>query len=109
MPLLVVRSERVILPGGVRAASIHIVDGRIDEVRDIDVSAPDATEVDARRFVVMPGLIDTHVHINDPGRAEWEGFETATRAAAAGGITTLVDMPLNSIPPTTDVKGLEAK
>ena len=59
--------------------------------------------------VVLPGLVDTHVHINDPGRAEWEGFEHATRAAAAGGVTTLVDMPLNSIPPTTTVEGLEAK
>ncbi len=58
---------------------------------------------------MLPGLVDTHVHINDPGRAEWEGFEHATRAAAAGGVTTVVDMPLNSIPPTTTVEGLEAK
>ena len=57
----------------------------------------------------MPGLVDTHVHINDPGRADWEGFETATLAAAAGGVTTLVDMPLNSIPATTTVAALEAK
>ena len=65
--------------------------------------------IDAGTAVVMPGLVDTHVHINDPGRADWEGFETATRAAAAGGVTTLVDMPLNSIPPTTTVAALEAK
>ena len=58
---------------------------------------------------MFPGLVDTHVHINDPGRADWEGFEHATRAAAAGGVTTLVDMPLNSIPPTTTVNGLEQK
>ncbi|HEU5242367.1 MAG TPA: amidohydrolase family protein, partial [Ornithinibacter sp.] len=59
--------------------------------------------------VLLPGLIDTHVHVNEPGRTEWEGFETATRAAAAGGVTTIVDMPLNSIPPTTTVAALEAK
>ena len=57
----------------------------------------------------MPGLVDTHVHINEPGRTEWEGFATATRAAAAGGVTTLIDMPLNSIPPTTTVAGFKAK
>jgi allantoinase len=57
----------------------------------------------------MPGLVDTHVHINSPGRTDWEGFETATRAAAAGGVTTLIDMPLNSIPPTTTTRGFEAK
>ncbi len=59
--------------------------------------------------VLLPGLVDTHVHVNEPGRTEWEGFATATRAAAAGGVTTLVDMPLNSIPPTTTVAGLEEK
>ena len=64
-----------------------------------------ATVIDAGAAVVMPGLVDTHVHINEPGRTDWEGFETATRAAAAGGVTTLVDMPLNSIPATTTVDG----
>ena len=59
--------------------------------------------------VLLPGLVDSHVHINEPGRTEWEGFETATRAAAAGGVTTLVDMPLNCVPETTDVEALEAK
>ncbi len=59
--------------------------------------------------VLMPGLVDTHVHVNEPGRTHWEGFATATRAAAAGGVTTLIDMPLNSIPPTTDVAALNAK
>ncbi len=66
-------------------------------------------EFDAGDLVVLPGLVDTHVHINDPGRADWEGFEHATRAAAAGGVTTLVDMPLNSIPSTTTVEAFEAK
>ena len=65
--------------------------------------------IDAGAAVVMPGIVDTHVHINEPGRTEWEGFETATRAAAAGGVTTLVDMPLNSIPATTTVEALDAK
>ena len=65
--------------------------------------------IDAGSLVVLPGLVDSHVHINDPGRADWEGFDHATRAAAAGGVTTLIDMPLNSIPPTTSVAGLEAK
>jgi allantoinase len=59
--------------------------------------------------VLLPGLVDTHVHINEPGRTDWEGFATATAAAAAGGITTIIDMPLNSIPATTDVAALEAK
>jgi allantoinase len=64
---------------------------------------------DARESVVMPGLVDTHVHIIEPGRTDWEGFETPTRAAAAGGVTSLIDMPLNSIPRTTIVAALEAK
>ena len=64
---------------------------------------------DAGDLVVMPGIIDTHVHVNEPGRTEWEGFETATRAAAAGGVTTILDMPLNSVPATTTVEALEAK
>src|SRR5690606_2233931 len=58
---------------------------------------------------LLPGLVDTHVHVNEPGRTSWEGFDTATRAAAAGGVTTLIDMPLNSVPPTTTVDHLEAK
>jgi allantoinase len=65
--------------------------------------------IDAGESIVMPGLVDTHVHINEPGRTEWEGFETGTRAAAAGGVTTILDMPLNSIPATTTVSALEAK
>src|SRR6185503_13439577 len=65
--------------------------------------------LDAGPLIVMPGLVDTHVHLNDPGRADWEGIESGTRAAAAGGVTALVDMPLNSVPSTVDVAGLEAK
>ena len=105
----VIRSERVVLPDGVRPATIVVRDGRIVSVGEYSERPAGVREVDAGAHVVLPGLVDTHVHINDPGRAEWEGFEHATRAAAAGGVTTLVDMPLNSIPPTTSVEGLERK
>jgi len=107
--LLIVRSERVVLPDSMRPATIHISDGRIAAIGPHSDRPAGVREIDAGTDVVLPGLVDTHVHINDPGRADWEGFETATRAAAAGGITTLVDMPLNSIPPTTTVAGLDAK
>jgi allantoinase len=105
----VIRSERVVTPEGVMAATVHIRNGTITAVRDHDDLPPGANVFDARKSVVMPGLVDTHVHINEPGRTDWEGFDTATRAAAAGGITTLIDMPLNSIPATTTVAALEAK
>lgn len=105
----VVRGKRVVLPDGVHPASIHIEGGQIVRVDAYDASAPGASAFDAGGLVVFPGVVDTHVHINDPGRAHWEDFEHATRAAAAGGVTTVVDMPLNSIPPTTTVAGFEAK
>lgn len=105
----IIRSERVVLPEGMRQAEVHVEGGRIVAIHPGKISAASSTLLDAGAAVVMPGLVDSHVHINDPGRSNWEGFETATRAAAAGGITTLVDMPLNSIPPTTTVAGLEAK
>lgn len=95
----------MITPEGTRAASIHIKDGRIERIASFDVDA----DYDAGDSVVMPGIIDTHVHVNEPGRTEWEGFETITRAAAAGGVTTILDMPLNSIPATTSVDALEQK
>jgi allantoinase len=106
---LAVRSERVVFPDGVRAASIFIDDERIVRVAAYGERPAGIRELDAGDLVVMPGLVDTHVHVNDPGRADWEGFEHATRAAAAGGVTTIVDMPLNSIPATTTVRGMEAK
>lgn len=109
MSALVVRSERVVLPAGVRPASIHVRDGRIARVGEHAERPAGVPEIDAGELVVFPGLADTHVHINDPGRADWEGFDHATRGAAAGGITTLVDMPLNSIPSTTSVAALAAK
>jgi allantoinase len=102
---LVLRSKRVITADGVRAASVQISGGRIAAISDWDVPGAE----DFGKCVIMPGVVDTHVHVNEPGRTEWEGFETATRAAAAGGITTILDMPLNSIPATTTAAGLEAK
>lgn len=109
MPALIIRSERVALPEGLRPASVQVVDGRIVGIAPHRERSTGVRELDAGAFVVLPGLVDTHVHINDPGRADWEGFDSATRAAAAGGVTTLVDMPLNSIPPTTTLAGLHAK
>src|SRR5215207_790498 len=104
---LVIRAGKVVLPDAIGPYSIHVRDGVIESVRDYD-DVHDAGElIDASDgAVVMAGLVDTHVHINAPGRTEWEGFETATRAAAAGGVTTLIDMPLNSIAPTTTLSGL---
>ncbi len=107
---LVLRSTRVVTPEGTRAASVSVTDGRIVSVEAHDAHVPDGARlVDAGDDALLPGLVDTHVHVNDPGRTEWEGFFTATRAAAAGGVTTLLDMPLNSLPPTTTVANLRTK
>jgi allantoinase len=92
-----------------RAASIRVSDGRIAAIGAYTDRPAGVPEIDAGSHVVLPGLVDSHVHVNEPGRTDWEGFDHATRAAAAGGVTTIVDMPLNSIPPTTTVFGLEAK
>jgi len=104
-----VRGERVVLPDGERPACIYIEDGRIAAVGDYSGAPSGPGVIDAGSLVVMPGLVDTHVHINEPGRTDWEGFATATRAAAAGGVTTLVDMPLNSIPATTTAAAFDEK
>ncbi|TDC04648.1 allantoinase, partial [Streptomyces sp. 8K308] len=99
---LLLRSTRVVTPEGERPASVAVADGRIAAVLPHAAAPPAGVRlVDHGDAALLPGLVDTHVHINDPGRAEWEGFATATRAAAAGGVTTLIDMPLNSVPPTT--------
>jgi allantoinase len=106
---MVIRGARVILPTGVRPAAIHIAAGRIARVGPFDEVPPGANVIEAHDAWILPGLVDTHVHVNQPGRTDWEGFETATRAAAAGGVTTVLDMPLNSIPPTTSAAALEIK
>jgi allantoinase len=106
---LLVRGRRVVTPEGLRPACLRVRGGRIAAVEAPDAPAGDAEVLDAGDAVVLPGLVDTHVHVNDPGRAEWEGFPSASRAAAAGGVTTFFDMPLNSLPPTTTVEGLQAK
>jgi allantoinase len=102
-------SRRVAAPDGIRPAAILVCEGTIDGVVPISQMSPDTEVHDFGESVILPGLVDSHVHINEPGRTEWEGFETATRAAAAGGYTTLVDMPLNCLPPTTTVNALAAK
>ena len=129
---LVIRARRVLTPTGMRAAEVRVRDGQIAEVidwttvlplptergQDSTAAQPDVREVGERQAslvvlsddeVLLPGLVDTHVHVNEPGRTDWEGFATATAAAAAGGVTTIVDMPLNSVPPTVDVAALAAK
>lgn len=98
-----IRSERVVIDGEMRPATIRYEAGRI-----VAIGAGTA-DIDFGAHVVLPGLVDSHVHVNEPGRTEWEGFATATRAAVAGGTTTIVDMPLNSVPPTVDVVALEEK
>jgi allantoinase len=108
-PELVLRSRRVVTPASEGPASIHVRGETIADVRPYDDVPQACPLVDAGDSVILPGLVDTHVHINEPGRTEWEGFWTATRAAAAGGVTTLVDMPLNCVPPTTTLRGFQAK
>ena len=116
MAPIIIRSTCVLLPAGLQAADIEIDGDRIAAVRRIGPGAPSSdaahAAAEARDFrdaVVMPGIVDTHVHVNEPGRTGWEGFASAVDAAAAGGITTIVDMPLNCVPPTTTVAALDAK
>jgi len=105
-PDLIISASRVVTPDGVVAADVLVRDGVIVSVTGRGGSADLMLRDDE---VLLPGLVDTHVHVNEPGRTDWEGFATATAAAAAGGVTTIIDMPLNSIPPTTNIAALEAK
>lgn len=107
---LVIRARRALIDGQLQSAAIGIRGGVITAIEPADATLPGTESFTvADDDVLLPGMIDTHVHINDPGRSDWEGFETATRAALKGGYTTLIDMPLNSLPPTVDVAGLETK
>ncbi|MGO2431062.1 MAG: amidohydrolase family protein, partial [Glutamicibacter arilaitensis] len=104
---LVLRGQQVLTAQGIAPREIGVRDGKIVTVQDLGagLAAERVIEV-ASDEVLLPGLVDTHVHVNEPGRTEWEGFESATKAAAAGGVTTIVDMPLNSIPPTVNLEAL---
>ena len=109
-PDLVVRARRAVVDGREAAVTVVVEGGRIAGLTSYDAEVAAGSEVTLTDDeVLLPGLVDTHVHVNEPGRTDWEGFASATRAAAAGGVTTLVDMPLNSIPPTTTLAGLEIK
>ncbi len=105
----VLRGRRVLTPGGLREAAVVVRDGKVAAVVSPAEAPVGLPVTDVGDKVVMPGVVDSHAHINEPGRTEWEGFVTATRAAAAGGITTVVDMPLNSLPPTTTLEALQLK
>ena len=102
-------SEAIVLPQAIQRGAIMVSKGQIVDICDHDEVPREAEIIDFGHKSILPGLVDTHVHINEPGRGDWEGFRTATRAAAAGGYTTLVDMPLNGLPETTTVEALEAK
>jgi allantoinase len=106
---LVVRSRRAVLPDGTRPAAVAVSGPAIATIGDYGERLEASQDVDLGDLALLPGLVDTHVHVNEPGRTEWEGFATATRAAAAGGVTTICDMPLNSLPPTVSVAALEEK
>jgi allantoinase len=106
---LVLRSQRVVLPDGERPAAVCVAGMSVAAVLPYDAPASALRDLQLDGLAVLPGLVDTHVHINEPGRTEWEGFASATRAAGLGGVTTLIDMPLNSIPPTTTAAALATK
>ncbi|MDQ0710034.1 allantoinase [Arthrobacter woluwensis] len=107
---LVIRGQRVLTSAGIAPREVGVKDGRVVAMEPLGNNLVGAETVElADDETLIPGLVDTHVHVNEPGRTEWEGFASATRAAAAGGVTTIIDMPLNSVPPTTSVENLELK
>lgn len=108
-PDLILTSDRVLTPKGERPAAVLIKGEKILDIVTIEDVPADCPIENCEKDVIMPGLVDAHVHLNEPGRTDWEGFETGTKAAAAGGVTTLVDMPLNSIPVTTTADAFQAK
>jgi allantoinase len=109
LPLDAIRSKRIVTLDGSRPGVVRIENGRIRSIDAYDAALAGLKVLDAGEDAVLPGLVDCHVHLNEPGRTDWEGFETGTRAAAAGGFTTIVEMPLNSIPSTTSLEALELK
>ncbi|MGH9333973.1 MAG: amidohydrolase family protein, partial [Vicinamibacteria bacterium] len=108
VPDLVVRGSRVVTPEATRAAAVHIGRGKILGVLDVNDVPPGCPVMEAGNLVVMPGLVDTHVRVNVHGNTDSEGFDTVTRAAAAGGVTTVIDMPMRGVG-TTTVSALRAK
>jgi allantoinase len=105
-----VRARHVLVDGVFRPATVRVGGGRVTEVAAYDDGRHDPGALDLPDSArLLPGVVDTHVHVNEPGRTEWEGFATATTAAARGGVTTIIDMPLNSVPPTTTVEHLRLK
>ena len=106
---LVVSSRRTVFPDGVRPAAVAVQGGKVVAIAGYGSHLDGVREEDLGGIALLPGLVDTHVHVNEPGRTEWEGFGTATAAAAAGGVTTICDMPLNSLPPTVSVHALAVK
>ncbi|HEY6495605.1 MAG TPA: allantoinase AllB [Trebonia sp.] len=109
MSTLLIRSRRLVAPGGVTEGAAFVRDGRIELVGGYDLDREADRTVDLGDLPLLPGLVDSHVHVNEPGRSGWEGFATATRAALAGGVTTVCDLPLYSSPVTTTVAALRAK
>jgi allantoinase len=109
LKIFALHSSRVVTESGIKDLTICIKDGIITDLLPGKIDSPEYPLEDMGNLVIMPGLIDSHVHVNEPGRTEWEGFETITKAAVAGGITTLVDMPLNASPVTTTSFALQEK
>jgi allantoinase len=106
----VFRARRLVTAAGETGGCVAVADGRIAAIAPLESGLEGRRVVELGEDVVLlPGLVDSHVHVNEPGRTDWEGFASATRAAAAGGVTTIIDMPLNSIPPTVDVAALKVK
>jgi len=107
---LVIRGQRVLTSAGIAPREVAVKDGRVVAMEPLGNGLVGAETIElSDEETLIPGLVDTHVHVNEPGRTEWEGFASATRAAAAGGVTTIIDMPLNSVPPTTSVENLDLK
>src|SRR5215467_12158451 len=102
-------AKEIVTPEGIRSGALLVEGESIRAVVRRDEIPADASVFDLAEAAILPGLVDSHVHINEPGRTEWEGFATGTRAAAAGGYTLIADMPLNCLPPTTTIAALEEK